>query len=97
MPKLVVNLADLFKDIFFLMYLFGCIRSELQHAGSLLHHMSLSQGIPSCGSRASRLSCFKACGILVPQPGIEPVSPALPGRFLTTGPPGKSLGGSRVF
>ena len=24
-----------------------------------------------------------------PRPGIEPVSPALQGRFLTTGPPGK--------
>ena len=33
----------------------------------------------------------KACGILIPQPGIEPVSPALEGGFLTTGPPGKSL------
>ena len=32
-----------------------------------------------------------ACGILVPQPGMEPMSPALEGRFLTTGPPGKSL------
>jgi len=31
-----------------------------------------------------------ACGILVPQPGIEPVSLVLQGRFLTTGPPGKS-------
>ena len=30
------------------------------------------------------------CGILGPQPGIEPLSPALQGRFLTTGPPGKS-------
>ena len=29
-------------------------------------------------------------GILVPLPGIEPVSPALQGRFLTTGPPGNS-------
>ena len=29
--------------------------------------------------------------ILVPQPGIKPVSPALQGRFLTSGPPGKSL------
>ena len=37
-------------------------------------------------------SCPVACGILVPQPGIEPASPALEGRFLTTGPPGKSLG-----
>ena len=31
-----------------------------------------------------------ACGILVPQPGIELVSPALEGRFLTTAPPRKS-------
>ena len=37
------------------------------------------------------LSCLVACGILVPRPGIEPVSPVLQGRFLTTGPPGKSL------
>ena len=32
-----------------------------------------------------------AWGILVPGLGIEPLSPALEGRFLTTGPPGKSL------
>ena len=25
----------------------------------------------------------------LPEPGIEPVSPALAGGFLTTGPPGK--------
>ena len=31
-----------------------------------------------------------ACGILIPRPGIELVSPALAGRFLTTGRPGKS-------
>ena len=31
-----------------------------------------------------------ACGILVSQPGFELASPALEGRFLTTGPPGKS-------
>ena len=35
------------------------------------------------------LSCSAACGILVPQSGIEPVFPALQGGFLTTGPPGK--------
>ena len=40
---------------------------------------------------ACRFSCSVACGILVPQPGIEPTSPALQGIFLTTGPPGKSL------
>ena len=33
----------------------------------------------------------QACGILVSPPGIEPTSPALQGRLLTTGPPGKSL------
>ena len=55
-----------------------------------------------CGTRALQLrhassvvvvhglSCPTACGILVPQPGIEPGSPALEGGFLTTGPPGKS-------
>ena len=33
---------------------------------------------------------LKACGILAPPPGIEPVPPALEGEVLTTGPPGKS-------
>ena len=28
----------------------------------------------------------------LPGPGLEPVSPALAGRFLTTEPPGKSVG-----
>ena len=37
-----------------------------------------------------RLSCPVAHGILVPQPGIEPGSPALEAGFLTTGQPGKS-------
>ena len=36
-------------------------------------------------------SCPAACGISVPQPAIELMSPALEGRFLTPGPPGKSL------
>ena len=36
-----------------------------------------------------RLSCPSARGILVPRPGVEPMPPALEGRFLTTGPPGK--------
>ena len=34
------------------------------------------------------LSCSAACGIS-PDQLIEPASPALQGRFLTTGPPGK--------
>ena len=39
---------------------------------------------------AHGLSCFTACRILVPRPGIKLMSPALAGRFSTTGPPGKS-------
>ena len=39
----------------------------------------------------SRLDCPVACGVLVPRPGMEVVFPALEDRFLTTGPPGKSL------
>ena len=34
-----------------------------------------------------------ACRILVPRSGIKPATPALEGRFLTTGPPGKSFTG----
>ena len=59
------------------------------------------RGLPSCGEGAPevhglsssvwRLSFSLACGILVTQPGTEPASAALQGRFLTTGPPGKSL------
>ena len=40
--------------------------------------------VAACG-----LSCSEACGMLVPCPGIEPVSPELKGRFLTMRPPGK--------
>ena len=59
------------KNIYFL--LFGCIRSQLQQVGFCL--------VVAC-----RLSCSKTCGILVPQPGIEPMSPALEGRFSITRP-----------
>ena len=48
------------------------------------------------GARASVVvawdpSCPMACGILVLGSGIKSTSPVLAGRFLTTGPPGKSL------
>ena len=54
-------------------------------------------GLSSCGSRAleHRLrSCGARAQLLrsmwdLPGPGLEPVSPALAGRFLTTAPPGK--------
>ena len=38
------------------------------------------------------LRCSVGCGILGHRPKIKPKSPALQSRFLTTGPPGKSLG-----
>ena len=58
----------------------------------------VAHGLSSCGSRAleRRLSSCGARAKLfrgmwdLPGPGIEPVSPALAGGFLTTVPPGKS-------
>ena len=38
---------------------------------------------------ACRLSCSTAYRILTPQKRIGPMSPALQGGFLATGPPGK--------
>ena len=47
---------------------------------------ALERRLSSCGTRAQLL-----CGIWdLPGPGLEPVSPALAGGFLTTAPPGKS-------
>ena len=55
-------------------------------------------GFSSCGSRAleGKLSSCGTWALLLrsmwdlPGPGLEPVSPALAGEFLTTAPPGKS-------
>ena len=44
-------------------------------------------GLSSCGSQAQWLRGMWN----LPEPGIEPMSPALAGRFLTAGPPGKSF------
>ena len=59
------------------------------------HIYYLAVLISSCGTHdlsimVRRLSWPAECRILVPQPGIEPMSPALQGTYLTTGPPGKS-------
>ena len=59
----------------------------------------VARGLSSCGSWAleCRLSNCGAQALLLrgmwdlPGPGLEPVSPALAGGFLTTVPPGKSL------
>ena len=47
---------------------------------------ALERRLSSCGARASLLLGMWD----LPGPGIEPVSPALAGRFLTTVLPGKS-------
>ena len=49
----------------------------------------VARGLSSCGARASLLRGMWD----LPGPGLEPVSPALAGGFLTTVPPGKSLKG----
>ena len=59
----------------------------------------VAHGLSSCGSQA--LECrLSSCGARaqllrgmwdLPRPGIEPLSPALAGGFLSTAPPGKSL------
>ena len=63
---------------------------SLQRRLSLFQLAGLSlveaRGLSKCGAQTY---CPAARGILVPWPGIEPVSPALEGRFFTTGPPGK--------
>ena len=59
----------------------------------------VARGLSSCGLRAleRRLSscgarAYLLCGMWdLPGPGLEPVSPALTGGFLTTVPPGKTL------
>ena len=65
------------------MYLFIWLHWALVEAGSSLRHAGSFAVAPG-------LSCPTAHGILVPQAGNEPESPALEGRFLTAGPSGKS-------
>ena len=52
--------------------------------------LSLCCGTQASPVAAAELSFPAACGILVPWPGIEPMSPALEGGFLATGSPRKS-------
>ena len=56
-------------------------------------YLIVSHGLQNAraSSRGTWAPLPQACGILVPTPGIEPRSSALEGRFLTTGPWGKSL------
>ena len=66
--------------------LFIAVRGPLTIAASLVAEQRLQTlRLSSCGSRAQLLRRMWD----LPRPGLEPVSPALAGRFSTTAPPGK--------
>ena len=68
--------------------LFIAARGPLTIAASLVaEHRLQTRRLSSCGSRAQSLRGMWD----LPRPGLEPVSPALAGRFSTTAPPGNSL------
>ena len=68
--------------------LFIAVHGPLTIAASLVaEHRLQTCRLSSCGARAQLL-----CGMWdLPRLGLEPVSPALAGRFSTTAPPGKPL------
>ena len=73
--------------------LFIEVRGPLTVAASLVaEHRLQTRRLSSCGSRAQLLHGMRD----LPRPGLEPVSPALTGRFLTTAPPGKRSEERRV-
>ena len=96
---------QLFSNIFFFFFIFGCVGSsflcegslQLRQAGATLRrgaraslvaeHRLQTRRLSSCGSRAQLLRGMWD----PPRPGLEPVSPALAGRFPTTAPPGKPI------
>ena len=62
--------------------LFIAVRGPLTIAASLVAE---PRRLSNCGSRAQSLRGMWD----LPRPGLEPVCPALAGRFSTTAPPGK--------
>ena len=68
--------------------LFIAVRGPLTIAASLVaEHRLQTCRLSSCGSRAQLVRGMWD----LPRPGLEPMSPALAGRFSTTVPPGKPL------
>ena len=66
--------------------LFIAVRGPLTVAASLVvEHKLQTRRLSSCGPWAQLLRGMW----YLPRPGLEPVSPALAGRFSTTAPPGK--------
>ena len=83
------------KLIYLFVFIFGCVGSSLQCVGFSLWLLlqstgSRCAGFSSCGLWALEHR-LNSCGTWdLPGPGLEPMSPALAGGFLTTAPPGKS-------
>ena len=74
--------------------LFIAVRGPLTVMASLVaEHRLQTRRLSSCGSRAQLLRGMWD----LPRPRLEPVSPALAGRFLTTAPPGKPNKNSYCF
>ena len=68
--------------------LFITVHGPLTVAASLVvEHRLQTCRLSNCGSQAHLLRGMWH----LPRPGLEPVSPALAGRFSTTAPPGKPL------
>ena len=66
--------------------LFIAVHGPLTIAASLVaEHRLQTRRLSNCGTRAQLLRGMWD----LPRPGLEPVSPALAGRFSTTAPPGK--------
>ena len=66
--------------------LFIAVHGPLTVVASLVaEHRLQTHRLSSCGSRTQLLRGMWD----LPRPGLEPVSPALAGRFSTTAPPGK--------
>ena len=73
---------------------FIAVRGPLTIAASLVaEHRLQTRRLSSCGSRAQSLRGMRD----PPRPGLEPVSPALAGRFSTTAPPGKPCSTFRLY
>ena len=69
--------------------LFISVRGPLTIVASLVAEQRLQTcRLSNCGSRAQLLRGMRD----LPRPRLEPVSPALAGKFSTTAPPGKPQG-----
>ena len=71
-------------------FILGGIKSWLHHGESPLSSWGAVQGYRAHGFNSCSIkdSCFKACGISVLPPKIEPTLPELEGGLLIPGPPG---------